>query len=404
MRKAVYYRYLNFSHILLGVIFFYVSSVVATEMTGSIGLEGRYYVDSASFPDQDDGGGSVTVESEILHKWYDSNDNLNVFTFIPFIRYDQVDDERTHGDIRQLDWIAESGNWEYQVGISKVFWGVAESAHLVDIINQTDLVESFDNEEKLGQPLVRLSYLHDDGALSVFVLPYFRERTFAGEKGRLRPQLPVDDKDISYESSKEENHIDYAFRLQHTFNEVDLGLSYFSGTSRSPDFVPDFNTMTLKQHYPLIKQTGLDWQYTGEDWLWKLEAIYRDAKAEDYNAEVGGFEYTIPRFAGTYIDLGLIAEYHYDSRGDVLSAPFQNDLFVGARVALNDLGEGEYLVGAYIDSGNQSQIYSLEYSSRIDARLKLNVEMLVFSNIDKNDAFYDFRNDSYLEIGLEYYF
>ena len=409
MLKAVLFNthYSQQTKFLISLLFIFSlsqTSVLATDLTGSVGLEGRYYTDEASFEGQDDGGLSLIVEAEFLHKWYDQNNDINVFTFVPFYRFDQVDDERTHGDIRQLDLISEKGNWEFQVGISKVFWGVAESAHLVDIINQTDYVESIDGEEKLGQPLLKASYQHDDGALSVFVLPYFRERTFAGEEGRFRPPLLIDVDDVSYESSKEEYHTDYAFRLDHTFNEVDLGLSYFDGTSRAPDLIPDFNTFVLKQYYALIKQVGLDFQYTGEEWLWKLEAINVDSKNDNYHAEVGGFEFSIPRFVGTYIDLGLIAEYHYDSRGDVPSAPFQDDLFLGTRVALNDLGETEFLLGGYIDLENQSQSYKLEYNTRFEDTLKLNVDVLVFSNVDKNDPSFYYRNDSFIELGVKYFF
>ncbi|MDD7885073.1 hypothetical protein [Flavivirga sp. 57AJ16] len=39
---------------------------------------------------------------------------------------------------------------------------MTESNHLVDIINQTDAVETFDGEEKLGQPMVQLSWGTDN--------------------------------------------------------------------------------------------------------------------------------------------------------------------------------------------------------------------------------------------------
>ena len=94
-----------------------------------------------------------------------------------------MDSERTHFDIRELFglWVFE--RWELGVGIRKVFWGVTESQHLVDIINQTDLVDSIDGEEKLGQPMVNVSIPHEWGTVDLFILPYFRERTFPGRDG-----------------------------------------------------------------------------------------------------------------------------------------------------------------------------------------------------------------------------
>ena len=50
---------------------------------------------------------------------------------------------------------------ELRVGIGRVFWGVTESYKLVDVINQTDLVENVDHEDKLGQPLVNLTFVRD---------------------------------------------------------------------------------------------------------------------------------------------------------------------------------------------------------------------------------------------------
>jgi hypothetical protein len=379
-----------------------LSSILqAGEFSGNITLEGRYFLDDAAYTGQKAGGLSLSLQPEYKHKW--DNDH-NSFSFIPFYRQDEKDPQRTHGDIRQLDVTMAKGDWEFQAGISKVFWGVTESQHLVDIINQTDAIEGSDGEDKLGQPMFRVSHLSDNGTLSFYLLPYFRERTFAGTKGRFRGALPVDTKDISYESSKEKKHIDYAVRLNHTFDEIDVGLSYFDGTSRTPLFTPDLTKGVLKQHYPLLKQVGLDLQYTGEAWLWKLEAVNRDTNKENYNAAVGGFEYTLPGIGDTGTDLGLLAEYHHDSRGEVLNAPFQNDLFLGARVGLNDIDGTEFLAGTFIDLDNQSKIFRIEGSRRIGKGLKINIEAQTFMDIDKNDPLNSLKKDGFIQVELQKYF
>ena len=89
---------------------------------------------------------------------------------------------------------------ELRVGIGRVFWGVTESYKLVDVINQTDLVENVDREDKLGQPLVNLTFVRDWGALDLYVLPGFRERTYPGREGRLRSEPLVDTNRATYES------------------------------------------------------------------------------------------------------------------------------------------------------------------------------------------------------------
>jgi hypothetical protein len=381
---------------------FLSSMLQAGEFSGNISLEGRYFLDDAAYTGQKAGGLSLSLQPEYKHRW--DNDH-NVFTFIPFYRWDEKDPERTHGDIRQLDVTMAKGDWEFQAGISKVFWGVTESQHLVDIINQTDAVDGSDGEDKLGQPLFRVSHLQDNGSVSFYLLPYFRERTFAGVKGRLRGAFPVDTKNVSYEASQEEKHIDYAIRLNHTFDKVDVGLTYFDGTSRAPQFTPDITKGVLTLHYPLLKQAGLDLQYTAEAWLWKLEAVNRETKAENYRAAVGGFEYTFPGVgSGGRTDLGLLVEYHYDSRNQVLNAQFQNDLFLGARVALNDIEGTTFLAGTFIDLDNQSKVFRLEGSRRIGKGLKLNIEAFVTADIDKKDLLNSLKQDGFIQVELQKYF
>ena len=59
--------------------------------------------------------------------------------------------------------------------------GVTESRHLVDVLNQVDGVEDIDEEDRLGQPMINISTQRDWGSVDLFVLPGFRERTFAGQ-------------------------------------------------------------------------------------------------------------------------------------------------------------------------------------------------------------------------------
>ena len=80
---------------------------------------------------------------------------------------------RTHADLREAYFLLfgeiGDGEWELRVGIDQVFWGVTESQHLVDIINQIDLVEHPNGETKLGQPMVNITYSSDWGIVEFFV-------------------------------------------------------------------------------------------------------------------------------------------------------------------------------------------------------------------------------------------
>ena len=138
---------------------------VAGELAGFVGSDLRYYPEPARFPGQD--GYSVSpslmLQPEFRQSWNEDEDRL---TFVPFARLDANDDHRTHFDVRELNWFHTGDSWDLRVGVGKVFWGVAESRHLVNIINQDDRVEDIDEEDKLGQPMVNLNLSQDWGNLS----------------------------------------------------------------------------------------------------------------------------------------------------------------------------------------------------------------------------------------------
>jgi hypothetical protein len=195
----------------------------AWTFNGDTGAEIRYYPNDSLWPGQgDDFAESMFINLEA--RWRGENQRVSIK---PFARLDSADSQRTHADIREAYWAYEGDDWELLLGANKVFWGVAESRHLVDIINQTDLVEDPDREQKLGQPMINFALQRDWGDLQLFVMPYFRERTFPGADGRLRTPAPVNTDRSEYESSAGRHHTDLAARWSHYFGDVDIGVSAF---------------------------------------------------------------------------------------------------------------------------------------------------------------------------------
>ncbi len=374
------------------------------EFNSKIGFETRLFQDSALDSRQHGNNLSIWFETEIFKEW--KNKKLSL-TITPFFRIDENDKERTHGDLRDFMLHKTSRKWELKIGIGKVFWGVTESQHLVDIINQTDSVESTDGEDKLGQPMVHLILKPQASTIDLFILPYFRERTFAGLNGRLRSNAYVDTDLTQYESSKKEKQIDYAFRWSRTIKIWDIGLSYFSGTSRSPNFIPTVNGAgdnVLIPRYELIDQTGLDLQATIGKWLWKLEAIKRRSNSASYSALTTGFEYTLSGFRKSKADLGLLVEYLYDDRENPALTPFDNDVLLASRVAFNDPASSELLFGFIIDLNNEEKAYFFEFSRRLKQSFKLSIEGRFSSNTKPTSVLYSQRNNNYVQLELVKYF
>ncbi|OJI57105.1 hypothetical protein [Vibrio vulnificus] len=367
------------------------------ELSGSASLEHRQFF-SSGLQGQDKGQSSLVFEPEFY--WQQSEGNGR-FTFIPFYRWDAVDEERSHGDIREALYLNYWGDYELRAGVGKVFWGVTESAHLVDVINQTDEVESVDGEAKLGQPMVHVTVVKEWGTTDWFVLPYFRERTFSGEEGRLRPNPPIS-QDALYQSSQAEKHTDFAFRYSKMLGDWDVGVSYFKGTNRDPYYRLDGGE--IKPYYAQMSQVGIDIQGIVGDWLWKLESIYRDSD-DHHTGVVTGFEYTWVGVLDSVVDIGFIAEYLYDSRGNNAQTIGQNDAFAGLRFAFNDEDGTELLMGITQDLDN-SDVYNakLEASSRVNNQLKWRIDAWLFENETPNDLLYFGRKDDFIELGLDYYF
>ncbi|MEY8252507.1 MAG: hypothetical protein RPR91_08985 [Colwellia sp.] len=105
---------------------------VEFEASGNVALEQRYFFKDALYADQlSHSQSSFSVEPELYWQWNDGSDSL---VFTPFYRVDSHDEQRTHGDIRELAYIHASDDWELRVGIRKEFWGVTEFQHLVDVM------------------------------------------------------------------------------------------------------------------------------------------------------------------------------------------------------------------------------------------------------------------------------
>ncbi|MEK7321614.1 MAG: hypothetical protein AABZ84_00875 [Pseudomonadota bacterium] len=380
-------------------------AAAAADWSGYAGVAMRAFAHAPLDERQERHNLSLVVQPEVHLRW---DGERQGFDFAPFVRFDPADEERSHADVRELAWFRSADAWVVRAGVRKVFWGITESQHLVDVINQTDLVENPDGEDKLGQPMVNLALIRDWGALDLFVLAGFRERTFPGSTGRLRTQPPVDTSQMRYESARKREHVDWALRWSHTLGDWGIGLSHFSGTGREPVLLlPGTGSSgepVLVPFYEQIDQTGLDLQATKGQWLWKLEAIRWYSRLETYYAATAGFEYTLVGVFGTSADLGLLAEYLYDERGKRAPVPYQNDAFIGMRLALNDAPSSEVLLGVLVDRDSGARFFNLEASRRFGQYWKLVAEARAFAGTPPADPLFSLRRDDYAQFELLRYF
>ncbi len=382
-----------------------VAEATASHWTEQLQSDSTLGLESRLFPQQGLAGQSQSQLSiNLLQEWYwQSADERHSWAFSPYLRWDQRDPARHLIDIRQAFWRTVGTGWELKLGVDQVFWGVTESLHLVDVINQTDSVDQPDGESKLGQPMAQLNLSGDWGNFQSYLLPYFRERSLPGVKGRLRLPVLVDTDRPQYESGAGQQHLDYALRYAKQIDQLDLALSYFVGTSREPLAVPADGQ--LLPYYPQLTQLGLEGQWIVDNWIWKLEVVQRELSSRHWQAAVAGFEYTSVGIWDSVYDVGWLMEYQYDSRGAQSLQPGQRDLFVGARVAWNDEAGTELLLGVVQDlQDGSSRSGMLEASTRWNNNIRLRLDGWFFHTTAADQPTWWLRRDDFIQLGIDYYF
>ena len=82
----------------------------------------------------------------------------------------------------------------------------------------------------------------------------------------------------------------------------------------------------------------------------------------------------------------------------------QNDVFVGARLALNDTQNTSLLIGAIVDVEDQSTSLSIEAERRIGDSLTIELESRWFVNAATDNLIQFVEDDDYILLRLRKHF
>lgn len=389
--------------ILLVVVLAWTASA-CVHVRGSTAADIRGYVQPPRYGGQAAGHGiSLKAEPEAYAQ---SKDEDHTGTLRPFVRVDPIDTGRTHYDVRQADYRYRDNHWSFGIGAGLFDWGVMENHRIVDVLNQKDLVEDLDGSEKLGQPYTKVGYDGGKWSLSVYYMPFFRDRTFPGARGRLRFPAVIDTSDPFFESSLGRWHPNVAARLGVTLGEFDLGLSGFSGTSREPRFFGQLTDDEVLVGYDFLEQVSLDAQWTHGGFVAKAEGLARwwSASLRLSGAVALGLEYWLFDLGGKGVDLTFATEAYWDSRlPDQPITFYDHDIFGGLRLGLADVGGTEFLTGAMTDWTTGFTFIRAEASRRFGQhwRMYLDLRGFVGQTRGLESAL---RNDHYGQLRVAYFF
>lgn len=336
-------------------------------------------------------------------------------------RYDQVDDQRSYIDPQRAH-VAYFGDLvSLTAGVLNETWGVLELENIVDIVNQRNIVEDFRADAKLGQPGVKLGLpIFRFGQADLYYLPFPRKRPFAGEDGRFQFALPVDDEDAFYESSADADRErwaeQWAARSQFLFGDLEAAISHFYGTSRDPSFdvVLDGATpVALSPDYDQINQSGVELRAIALGNVLKAEAFRRTNKdpleeSEAIYGAAAGIEREFVRVFGSDMALTLFGEYYVDNRSrtgdEVAAVALENDVFVGSRLAFNDLADTQALLTSTVDVDTQATILALELQRRFGTQLQVNLKGETFIDVADDPGLTTFQNDHRVVLRARYFY
>lgn len=370
---------------------------------GYVAADGRAFAQAQKYPGQArDDGVSLVAEPEVS---LESDDQERTATIRPFYRLDPLDDRRSHADLRQGDARIRADWFEASGGVGQISWGVLESYRPTDAIGQMDFVEGPSSTARLGQPYAEVGVIGEKTSLRLYYLPYLRERTFPGLRGRLRFPTLTDVDDPSFETRARQWQPTGAARFVTSTGDFDLGIGLFSGLGREPRFVAELLTGQVQPRYDLMHQASADAQYTIGPFVLKAEGFVR-AWSKDLRVFGGGgfgADYTLFKLLGD-ADLSFAAEMLLDSRP--LGAPFtffEHDAFGGLRLAFNDPSSTEITGGAIVDVVDGTTFARLEIGRRFGDHWRASIDGNGFlSPGGKLES--SFVKDDYARVRIAYFF
>ena len=292
------------------------------------------------------------------------------------------------------------------VGNNIVFWGKNEFYNPVDIVNSKDFSRGLAQGEKIGQPMVNVKRYYDTSELNLFILPA-TSNTYPTSK--VRPQLALNINSAnSFANGASENNTGMAARWSGYIDEYDYGFSYYHGNTKDPALVLSSGQLVPK--YSEIMQLGLDVQATQGDILYKGEVIYRDNQY-DYNGNINGYtnfilglEQSSFGIFGQNWDLANILEYTYDTRGSSSHHGYQNDVFLGARLVLNNIEDTQYFVSLQNDLDKNTRVVTFNYESRFFSSFRAGIDIFQPLNLENDYHQSAFKDEANLKIYSSYSF
>jgi len=349
-------------------------------------------------------------------------------------RLDFLDEGRTVAFDEEA-WIGyRRGNVEFRVGSRMLNWSATEAFHPADIMNSRNLDSDIERPEKLGEPMVSLSYRFPKGTFAAFLMPYRRSPLFPSPASRMNPAPPgwgFEDP-VWIESDGSASRSGWSrqggVRLTKNLGPADLALHVVSHHDRfQPLLVARPERETLIPIYLPVVDTGATYLHVIDAWVIKAEFNHRNFDNPDHPFEIAagrlvdlsrsdhsqlalGFEWGWTLAGGAdatvFGEAQAILGVDRETRAEL--SIFQRDLLIGYRHSFNDAQGRQFYASLIVDvERSRELLLNLRYRQRLSNTWAIEAGLRIFDAPQKNiipQGLELFENSSHFLINLSRYF
>lgn len=369
------------------------------QFKGNAALGARLYI-SPNEPTKESDRFALRLAPE--WRWAESGKTIVIS---PALYVEGANNGRTRFDLNELYFSTRMGETIIKTGISRLFWGVTESRHLVDVVNPPDLAHNYAAEQRLSTAMLYVTHPTPIGQLETLLLPWERDPKYPGTAGRPRTELPINN------TVEHTNGTPPAFaaRLAISQGDYDTHIYFFRGLDRETVLAARTQGLAapteLTPTRRLVRQWGADLQVPTGNFLVKSELTYRSGYSRNFFSGVAGGEYALNGINGSVVDVNLLGEYQFDLRpADAPLTTPSHAVYGGFRVALNDAASTEFKFGVVAETASGARIWRGNASRRIAKNWTIEASMDVFDHVRKSPSLMGYKKESHAEVLAKYHF
>lgn len=319
-----------------------------------------------------------------------------------FMRLDPYDSARTRIVPEELWLQGELSALRVRAGYQMLNWSATEAFHPVDVINSRILDGSFENPEKIGEPMLALRVEIPNGNLELMGMPVFSAPVLPSARsplGLAPPGVALGDALVLQRNGKVKDtrwQPQWAARVQQTWGDADVSIHVLQQIDRSmPLVVIDSVALAVRPMYQAVTQAGGTYTHVLDQLIVKVEAAYKhfeqpkgDATVygpvpeRDHVLAAVGFEQGVSQDNGQETAFLLEGQALIPTVGKFpeLQRPlFEHDVLIGMRHAWNDEQSRSLLVTTVIDVRDPERlVLGASYNQRLGEEWSATLGMRLF--------------------------